>query len=137
MCSSMNALRRSLNSEQRGLGSKSMGLPPPFPGRCVDCPCLSWALGSLPMSQQGASYRAAGVDYDALDAGKRLAMAKALSTSSLLEGRGGRPLDASRGDPAFVFELGEEALAFVVEGLGTKSIIARHVLEGQSVNRFA
>jgi phosphoribosylformylglycinamidine cyclo-ligase len=89
------------------------------------------------MSQQGASYRAAGVDYDALDAGKRLAMAKALSTSSLLEGRGGRSLDASRGEPAFVFELGEEAFAFVVEGLGTKSIIARHVLEGQSVNRFA
>jgi phosphoribosylformylglycinamidine cyclo-ligase len=94
-------------------------------------------LGSLLMSHQDASYRAAGVDYDALDAGKRLAMAKALSTSSLLEGRGGRSLDTSRGEPAFVFELGEESFAFVVEGLGTKSIIARHVLEGQSVNRFA
>jgi phosphoribosylformylglycinamidine cyclo-ligase len=89
------------------------------------------------MSDQGASYRAAGVDYDALDAGKRLAMAKALSTSSLLGARGGRSLDASRGEPAFVFELGGQALAFVVEGLGTKSIIARHVLEGQGVNRFA
>ena len=42
------------------------------------------------MSEDGASYRAAGVDYDALDAGKRLAMAKALSTSPLLAGRGGR-----------------------------------------------
>ena len=89
------------------------------------------------MSQQGASYRAAGVDYDALDAGKRLAMAKALSTSSLLAGRGGRALDASRGEPAFVFELGGRALAFVVEGLGTKSIVARHVLEGQGIDRFA
>ena len=37
-----------------------------------------------------ASYRAAGVDYDALDAGKRLAMAKALSTSALLGARGRR-----------------------------------------------
>jgi len=89
------------------------------------------------MSQEGASYRAAGVDYDALDAGKRLAMAKALSTSSLLQGRGGRALDASRGEPAFVFELGGQAFAFVVEGLGTKSLIARHVLEGQGINRFA
>ncbi len=89
------------------------------------------------MSQDGASYRAAGVDYDALDAGKRLAMAKALSTSSLLAGRGGRALDASRGEPAFVFELGSQTLAFVVEGLGTKSIIARHVLEQQGIDRFA
>ena len=70
-----------------------------------------------------------GVDYDALDAGKRLAMAKALSTSPLLAARGGRALDASRGEPAFVFELGEQTFAFVVEGLGTKSIIARQVLE--------
>jgi phosphoribosylformylglycinamidine cyclo-ligase len=85
----------------------------------------------------GESYRAAGVDYDALDAGKRLAIAKALSTSSLLAARGARALDASRGEPAFVFELGGQALAFVVEGLGTKSVIARHVLEQQGLDRFA
>jgi phosphoribosylformylglycinamidine cyclo-ligase len=83
-----------------------------------------------------ASYREAGVDYDALDAGKRLAMAKALSTSSLLAARGATALDASRGEPAFVFELDGRAFAFVVEGLGTKSIIARHVLESQGINRF-
>jgi phosphoribosylformylglycinamidine cyclo-ligase len=89
------------------------------------------------MSEQGASYRAAGVDYEALDAAKRLAMAKALSTSPLLQARGGQALDASRGEPAFVFELAEQAFAFVVEGLGTKSVIARQVLEGQGINRFA
>ena len=89
------------------------------------------------MSEQGASYSAAGVDYEALDAGKRLAIAKALSTSGLLEARGGRAVDASRGEPAFVFELGEQSFAFVVEGLGTKSIVARHVLETMGVNRFA
>ena len=94
-------------------------------------------LGSSPMSDQGASYRAAGVDYEALDAGKRLAIAKALSTSPLLAARGGRALDGSRGEPAFVFELGGQTLAFVVEGLGTKSMIARIVLERQGVNRFA
>ncbi len=88
-------------------------------------------------SGAGASYRAAGVDYDALDAGKRLAMAKALSTSPLLQARGGLALDASRGEPAFVFDHGGQTLAFVVEGLGTKSIIARHVLEQQGIDRFA
>src|SRR6266851_3723116 len=84
-----------------------------------------------------ASYREAGVDYDALDAGKRLAMAKALSTSPLLDARGAHALDASRGEPAFVFELGGRSFAFVVEGLGTKSIVARQVLERQGINRFA
>jgi len=88
------------------------------------------------MSQDDA-YSAAGVDYNTLDAGKRTAMAKALSTSPLLAARGGRALDASRGEPAFVFELGEQTFAFVVEGLGTKSVIARHVLESQGIDRFA
>jgi phosphoribosylformylglycinamidine cyclo-ligase len=83
-----------------------------------------------------ASYREAGVDYDTLDAGKRLAMAEALATSPLLLARGGRALDASRGEPAFVFELDGRTFAFVVEGLGTKSMIARQVLERQGINRF-
>jgi phosphoribosylformylglycinamidine cyclo-ligase len=89
------------------------------------------------MSRHHASYSAAGVDYETLDAGKREAIAKALSTSPLLDARGARALDASRGEPAFVFELGGRALAFVVEGLGTKSIIAREVLERLGSNRFA
>jgi phosphoribosylformylglycinamidine cyclo-ligase len=84
-----------------------------------------------------ASYRAAGVDYGALDAGKRMAMAKALSTSPLLAARGARALDASRGEPAFVFEFDGRTFAFVVEGLGTKSIIARQVLESEGINHFA
>lgn len=88
------------------------------------------------MSDRDA-YRMAGVDYDALDAGKRLAMAKALSTSSLMAVRGARALDASRGEPAFAFELDGRTFAFVVEGLGTKSVIARRVLEAQGVDRFA
>jgi phosphoribosylformylglycinamidine cyclo-ligase len=89
------------------------------------------------MTDARASYRAAGVDYEALDAGKRRALAEALSTSPLLAARGGRALDASRGEPAFVFELAGRSLAFVVEGLGTKSLIARQVFERQGINRFA
>jgi phosphoribosylformylglycinamidine cyclo-ligase len=89
------------------------------------------------MTQGSANYKAAGVDYGTLDEGKRMAMACALATSSLLEARGARALDASRGEPAFVFELGDRTLAFVMEGLGTKSVIARHVLERHGVNRFA
>jgi phosphoribosylformylglycinamidine cyclo-ligase len=77
-----------------------------------------------------AAYATAGVDYGQLDAGKRIALTEALATSHLLAARGGRALDGSRGEPAFVFEAGGLTLAFVVEGLGTKSVIARHC-EGQ------
>ncbi|MDE3071076.1 MAG: phosphoribosylformylglycinamidine cyclo-ligase, partial [Acidobacteriota bacterium] len=84
-----------------------------------------------------ANYRAAGVDYETLDAGKRAAIERALATSHLLHAHGGRALDGSRGAPAFVFELGQTRLAFVVEGLGTKSLIARQVHEQLGVNRFA
>jgi len=80
------------------------------------------------------AYRSAGVDYEALDAGKRSALTEALATSELLRAAGGRALDESRGEPAFVFEAGGRTLAFVVEGLGTKSIIARQVDEQLGVD---
>ena len=83
-----------------------------------------------------SAYRQAGIDYDVLDAAKRAALAQALATSPLLERRGGRALDASRGQPAFVFGLGDTNLAFVVEGLGTKSIIARRYEELTGESRF-
>src|SRR5437879_1664984 len=88
-------------------------------------------------SSTEASAREAGVDYASLDAGRRLAMAKALSTSPMLAAHGARALDASRGEPAFVFELEGRAFAFVLEGLGTKSVIARQVQERHGSNRFA
>jgi phosphoribosylformylglycinamidine cyclo-ligase len=82
------------------------------------------------------AYRSAGVDYQTLDAGKRSALSEALATSGLLSAAGGRALDESRGEPAFVFEAGGRLMAFVVEGLGTKSIIARQVEEELGVRRF-
>ena len=72
-----------------------------------------------------STYKAAGVDYKVLDAGKRSALAAAMTTSSLLGLRGGQADDESRGEPAFLFTIGDEKLALVLECLGTKSIIAR------------
>jgi phosphoribosylformylglycinamidine cyclo-ligase len=89
------------------------------------------------MTAGSADYKAAGVDYDALDEGKRMAMARALATSPLLAARGGQALDASRGEPAFAFDFDGRTLAFVMEGLGTKSVIARHMLERHGIDRFA
>jgi phosphoribosylformylglycinamidine cyclo-ligase len=87
-------------------------------------------------SPGSSAYRAAGVDYSALDAGKRDALTQALATSGLLAASGGLALDESRGEPAFVFEAGGQLLAFVVEGLGTKSIIARQVQEQLGTSAF-
>jgi phosphoribosylformylglycinamidine cyclo-ligase len=82
------------------------------------------------------AYRSAGIDYAVLDAGKRLAIDSALATSGLLRAREGSVLDESRGEPAFVFEFAGQTLALVLEGLGTKSVIARMVAEQQGINRF-
>jgi phosphoribosylformylglycinamidine cyclo-ligase len=79
------------------------------------------------MPEGRSAYTSAGVDYATLDAGKRNALTEALATSELLSARGGRAFDESRGEPAFVFELGGQTLAVVLETLGTKSIIARQL----------
>ncbi|MHB8690269.1 MAG: AIR synthase related protein [Solirubrobacteraceae bacterium] len=83
------------------------------------------------------TYSSTGVDYEALDEGKRRALSASLATSALLAARpGGRAIDASRGEPAFVFEFAGQTLALVLEGLGTKAMIARQVMEGLGENHF-
>ncbi len=80
-----------------------------------------------PPEGRSSAYSSAGVDYDTLDASKRNALTAALSTSELLAARGARAIDESRGEPAFVFEAGGRSFGFVLETLGTKSIIARQL----------
>ncbi|MBA3746450.1 MAG: phosphoribosylformylglycinamidine cyclo-ligase [Solirubrobacterales bacterium] len=84
-----------------------------------------------------SEYGKLGIDYDVLDESKRSAIGFAQSTSHLLEQHGGSAVEASRGASAFVLELAGQHLAFVVEGLGTKSIISRHWLEAAGEDRFA
>jgi phosphoribosylformylglycinamidine cyclo-ligase len=83
-----------------------------------------------------SAYRQAGVDYSVLDAGKREALREALATSPLLAATGAQALDESRGEPAFVLRFAGSTLAFVLETLGTKSILAREYDELAGVNRF-
>ncbi len=76
-----------------------------------------------------SAYRRAGVDYAVLDAGKRRALEEALATSHWLAAGGARAIDGSRGEPAFVLRFAGSTLAFVLETLGTKSIVAREYHE--------
>jgi phosphoribosylformylglycinamidine cyclo-ligase len=76
------------------------------------------------VSDKKLSYAASGVDYSTLDAIKRLAQEKAAGTAGLLEARGMSELPASRGESAYVWKQGDTHWAFVVEGLGTKNLVA-------------
>ena len=84
-----------------------------------------------------SEYSKAVIDYDILDESKRAAIRNAEATSPLIAAHGGRVIEASRGASAFVLELGGQQLAFVVEGLGTKSILSRQWLEQTGEDRFA
>jgi phosphoribosylformylglycinamidine cyclo-ligase len=86
--------------------------------------------------EQGSSYERAGVDYVTLDAAKRVALASAAATSSNASRLGANLIDASRGEPAVVISLGTTHLGFVLECLGTKSMIARQYLEATGVDHF-
>jgi phosphoribosylformylglycinamidine cyclo-ligase len=81
-------------------------------------------------------YRRSGVDYEVLDEVKRQAIALASATAPLLAPAGAE-VAKSRGSSAYVFEVNGTTLALVVEGLGTKSIIASGYLDATGVNRFA
>lgn len=82
------------------------------------------------------AYESAGVDYDTLDAAKRLAMELAAGTLHQPLRRGASVVDASIGEPATLLELGGLTLAVVLECLGTKSMIAREVEDVLGLDRW-
>src|SRR5689334_18541549 len=69
-------------------------------------------------------YRAAGVDYDLIDPLKVAAQRAAAATASHLAGYGCFEVEASRGESAYVVDVGPFYLASIVECLGTKALVA-------------
>lgn len=70
------------------------------------------------------TYAGVGVDYETLDPVKLLAQRAAASTAPNLSRWGFSEVAASRGESAYVWEELDCYRAFVVEGLGTKSLVA-------------
>lgn len=70
------------------------------------------------------TYAQAGVDYSAMDPIKVLAQKTAQATASNLRAFGAKEVDASRGESAYVWEEADSYRALVIEGLGTKNLIA-------------
>jgi phosphoribosylformylglycinamidine cyclo-ligase len=70
------------------------------------------------------SYRQAGVDYDLIDPLKVAAQRAAAATASHLQAHGFGEVQASRGESAYVVDVGPFYLASIVECLGSKALVA-------------
>lgn len=73
------------------------------------------------------SYKSSGVDYSKLDPIKLLAQKAAASTSKNLVHFNSTEISASRGESAYVWEEEDCYRSLVIEGLGTKNLVADEV----------
>jgi phosphoribosylformylglycinamidine cyclo-ligase len=76
------------------------------------------------MKKPGLDYAAAGVDYGTLDASKILAQKAARATVVNLAQHGATEIEASRGESAYLVEVGGTLIASITECLGTKALVA-------------
>ena len=76
------------------------------------------------LSKPPLDYSSAGVDYRRIDALKVRAQQAARATARHLAAHGSREIDRSRGESAYVVEVGGVLLASVTECLGTKVLVA-------------
>ena len=77
-----------------------------------------------PSSSDTLSYSAAGVNYDLIDPLKVTAQRAAAATGAHLGGHGFTEVLASRGESAYVVDVGPFYIATIVECLGTKTLVA-------------
>lgn len=75
-------------------------------------------------SQAPLTYDQAGVNYDLIDPLKVTAQRAAAATASHLAGHGFSEVKASRGESAYVVDVGPFYVASIVECLGTKTLVA-------------
>src|SRR5512147_1950602 len=70
------------------------------------------------------SYRQSGVDYDLIDPLKVAAQRAAAATATHMPSHGFSEVQASRGESAYVVDVGPFYLASIVECLGSKALVA-------------
>ena len=71
-----------------------------------------------------SSYSQSGVNYSSLDPVKIQAQRAAQKTAAFLLKKGAHEVKATRGESAYVWKQGSVYLASVIEGLGTKNLVA-------------
>ncbi len=82
-------------------------------------------------------YAAAGVDYDLIDPLKLQAQRAAAATAAQLGQHGVSEVAASRGESAYVIDVGPFYLASIVECLGTKALVADDMARLTGVSPYA
>jgi phosphoribosylformylglycinamidine cyclo-ligase len=90
---------------------------------------------TAPVTQNATlSYEQSGVNYDLIDPLKVSAQRAAAATAAHLSGHGFTEVAASRGESAYVVDVGPFYLASIVECLGSKALVAdeMHQLTGKS-----
>ena len=80
------------------------------------------------------TYESSGVDYDRIDPLKVLAQRAARDTGTNLDSAGAREVAASRGESAYVLDIGDAYLASITECLGTKALVADAMREASSAS---
>jgi len=86
-------------------------------------------MNDKPQSADTLSYEQAGVNYDLIDPLKVAAQRAAAATAVHLGGHGFSEIQASRGESAYVVDVGPFYLASIVECLGSKALVADEMRE--------
>lgn len=81
-------------------------------------------MATDPTDPSPMSYGASGVNYDVIDPLKVAAQRAAASTARHLDRHGFSEVEASRGESAYVVDVGPFYLASIVECLGSKALVA-------------
>ena len=76
------------------------------------------------MTKQNSNYASSGVDYSKMDPVKVFAQTQAAATAQNLTKLNMSEVSESRGESAYVWDEGDCYKAFVIEGLGTKNLVA-------------
>ncbi|MFG6462852.1 AIR synthase related protein [Roseateles sp. DXS20W] len=88
-------------------------------------------------SNSPLTYDQAGVNYDLIDPLKVTAQRAAAATASHLAGHGFSEVKASRGESAYVVDVGPFYVASIVECLGTKTLVADEMAKLTGKSFFA
>jgi phosphoribosylformylglycinamidine cyclo-ligase len=82
------------------------------------------------------TYQQAGVDYDSIDPLKIAAQRAAAATATQLGRHGFTEVAASRGESAYVVDVGPFCLASIVECLGSKALVADEMARLTGTSRY-
>jgi phosphoribosylformylglycinamidine cyclo-ligase len=90
----------------------------------------------LEMNTKRITYSESGVNYASLDPVKTFAQKASKDTAKHLKDSGFEEVETTRGESAYVWQQGDIWMASVIEGLGTKNLVADAMKDVTGVNYY-